>query len=157
MLNYFALIMQKTIQSNLDVYYDQNGISNVETLIKYYHLFKSKEHNLKVATIFSYQANEEDKDALGFTTSDFDEVDLNVVAEPKPEYNSKHTREHLDNFIADYNKTFGTNYSTKDTQSYYNYYNDIAKSVKHRQVDILLYHFNYKTSHLSCLFLHSLR
>jgi len=26
MLNYFALIMQKTIQSNLDAYYDQNGI-----------------------------------------------------------------------------------------------------------------------------------
>ncbi len=27
MLNYFALIMQKTIQSNLDAYYDQNGIT----------------------------------------------------------------------------------------------------------------------------------
>lgn len=113
-------------------------VSNVDTLIKYYQLFKAKEHNLKVATIFSYQANEEDKDALGFTTSDFDEVDLNEVAEPKPKYNSKHTREHLDSFIADYNKTFGTNYSTKDTQSYYNYYNDIAKRVKHKQVDILL-------------------
>ena len=113
-------------------------VSNVETLIKYYQLFKAKEHNLKVATIFSYQANEEDKDALGFTTSEFDEVDLNEVAEPKPKYNSKHTREHLDSFIADYNKTFGTNYSTKDTQSYYNYYNDIAKRVKHKQVDILL-------------------
>lgn len=113
-------------------------VSNVETLIKYYQLFKAKDHNLKVATIFSYQANEEDKDALGFTTSDFDEVDLNEVAEPKPKYNSQHTREHLDSFIDDYNKTFGTNYSTKDTQSYYNYYNDIAKRVKHKQVDILL-------------------
>lgn len=113
-------------------------VSNVETLIKYYQLFKAKDHNLKVATIFSYQANEEDKDALGFTTSEFDEVDLNVVAEPKTAYTSKHTREHLDNFIVDYNKTFGTNYSTKDTQSYYNYYNDIAKRVKHKQVDILL-------------------
>ncbi len=29
MLNYFALIMQKTIQSNLDAYYNQNGISNL--------------------------------------------------------------------------------------------------------------------------------
>ncbi|WP_299671610.1 type I restriction endonuclease subunit R [uncultured Polaribacter sp.] len=113
-------------------------VSNVETLIKYYQLFKAKEHNLKVATIFSYQANEEDKDALGFTTSEFDEVDLNVVAEPVTKYKSQHTREHLDSFIADYNKTFGTNYSTKDTQSYYNYYNDIAKRVKHKQVDILL-------------------
>ena len=113
-------------------------VSNVDTLIKYYHLFKAKDHNLKVATIFSYQANEADKDALGFTTSDFDEVDLNVVAEPVTKYNSQHTREHLDSFIADYNKTFGTNYSTKDTQSYYSYYNDIAKRVKHKQVDVLL-------------------
>ena len=113
-------------------------VSNVETLIKYYQLFKEKDHNLKVATIFSYQANEEDKDALGFTTSDFDDVDLNVVAEPKAEYKSKHTREHLDSFISDYNQLFGTNYSTKDTQSYYNYYNDIAKRVKHKQVDILI-------------------
>lgn len=113
-------------------------VSNVETLIKYYKLFKEKEHDLRVATIFSYQANEEDKDALGFTTSEFDEVDLNEVAEPKSEYNSKHTREHLDSFISDYNQLFGTNYSTKDTQSFYNYYNDIAKRVKHKQVDILL-------------------
>jgi len=37
-------------------------VSNVDTLIKYYQLFKAKDHNLKVATIFSYQANEEDKD-----------------------------------------------------------------------------------------------
>lgn len=113
-------------------------VSNVETLIKYYKLFKEKEHDLRVATIFSYQANEEDKDALGFTTSEFDEVDLNEVAEPKSEYNSKHTREHLDSFISDFNQLFGTNYSTKDTQSFYNYYNDIAKRVKHKQVDILL-------------------
>ncbi len=113
-------------------------VNNVETLIKYYEIFKEKDHNLKVATIFSYQANEEDKDALGFTASDFDEVDLNVVAESESKYISKHTREYLDFFIADYNKTFGTNYSTKDTQSYYNYYNDIARRVKHKQVDLLL-------------------
>lgn len=113
-------------------------VNNVETLIKYYQLFKAKEHDLRVATIFSYQANEEDKDALGFTTSEFDEVDLNEVAEPNSEYHTKHTREHLDSFIADYNQLFGTNYSTKDTQSFYNYYNDIAKRVKHKQIDVLL-------------------
>ena len=33
---------------------------------------------------------------------------------------------------------FWTNYSTKDTQSYYNYYNDISKKVKEKQIDILL-------------------
>ena len=113
-------------------------VNNVETLIKYYQLFKEKQHDLRIATIFSYQANEEDKDALGFTTSDFDEVDLNLVAEEKAEYNTKHSREHLDSFMADYMQLFGGNYTTKDTQSFYNYYNDIAKRVKHKQVDILL-------------------
>ncbi len=33
---------------------------------------------------------------------------------------------------------FGTNFSTKDTQSFYNYYQDIAKKVKDKKVDILL-------------------
>ena len=33
---------------------------------------------------------------------------------------------------------FGTKYSTKDTQNFYNYYQDIAKKVKERKVDILL-------------------
>jgi len=34
MLNYFALIMLKTIQSNLDAYYDQNGITPIEGIVK---------------------------------------------------------------------------------------------------------------------------
>ena len=49
-----------------------------------------------------------------------------------------HTREKLDGFIGDYNAMFGSKYSTKDTQSFYNYYQDIAKKVKERKVDLLL-------------------
>jgi len=117
-------------------------VSGVPTLIEYYKFFHQKkeagEHNLKVATIFSYQANEEDKDALGFTNADFDEVDLNAVAEPQSEYNTKHSRDSLEEFIGHYNKEFSTNYTTKDSQSFYNYYNDIAKRVKHKQIDVLL-------------------
>ena len=41
-------------------------------------------------------------------------------------------------FIKDYNKMFGTKYSTKDGQSYYNYYNNISKEVKNKEIDILL-------------------
>jgi len=33
---------------------------------------------------------------------------------------------------------FGTKLSTKDSQSFYNYYNDVSKKVKERKVDILL-------------------
>jgi type I restriction enzyme R subunit len=121
------------------------AVSSVDTLIEYYQLFHQKKsegkHNLRVATIFSYQANEEDKDAVGFTSSEFDEVDLNQVAEPNTQYNNnqnQHSRDHLEEFIGHYNKQFSTNYTTKDSQSFYNYYNDIAKRVKHKQIDVLL-------------------
>lgn len=114
-------------------------VSSVDNLIKYYELFKKKkeagEHDLKIATVFSYNANEEDKDADGF----FNPVeDLPMAAEPNAEYRSKHSREKLDEFITDYNKMFGTSYSTKDSQSFYNYYNNVSKRVKQREVDILL-------------------
>ncbi|HHB52694.1 MAG TPA: type I restriction endonuclease subunit R, partial [Saprospiraceae bacterium] len=118
------------------------AVSSVDTLIAYYKLFHQKKeegkHNLRVATIFSYNANEKDKDALGFTTADFDDVDLNVVADSRTKYESEHSRDQLETFIGHYNKQFKTNYTTKDSKSFYNYYNDIAKRVKHRQIDVLL-------------------
>ena len=121
-------------------------VSSVETLIKYYQLFHQKKqeglHNLKVATIFSYVANEDDAEAKGlFIDDEFTEenpTELLIAAEPKTAYNSKHTREYLDDFISHYNKDFNTNYSTKDSISFYNYYNDIAKRVKNKDIDILL-------------------
>ena len=113
-------------------------VSSVDTLIKYYELFQSKKiegkHNLRIATIFSYATNEDDKDATGFLPEE-----LSVVEEPKALYGlNVHTREKLDEFIVDYNGMYGTNYSTKDSESFYNYYNDISKRVKERQIDILL-------------------
>ncbi len=121
-------------------------VSSVESLIKYYQLFHEKkiatDHNLKIATIFSYGANDPDADAKGILVDDeFIEenpTELSLAAEPKSEYTSKHNREYLDEFIGHYNKEFNTNYSTKDSQSFYNYYNDIAKRVKNKDIDILL-------------------
>ena len=108
-------------------------VSSVDMLIKYYEAFKAKEHNLKIATIFSYSANEDDKDATGIIT--LDEADGAFVDE---ENINVHSREKLDEFISDYNKMFGSKFSTRDSQSFYNYYNDISKKVKNREVDILL-------------------
>ncbi len=51
---------------------------------------------------------------------------------------SQHSRDQLEIFIGHYNKQFSTNYTTKDSQSFYNYYNDVAKRVKHKQIDVLL-------------------
>jgi type I restriction enzyme R subunit len=105
-------------------------VSSVEMLTKYYERFRSKQHNLKIATIFSYSANEEDKDANGLYESDGAHID--------EEHINKHSREKLDEYIADYNKMFGTKYSTKDSKTFYNYYNEISKRVKKGEVDLLL-------------------
>ena len=112
--------------------------SSIQTLIKYYDLFKRKKeeglHNLNIATIFSYTANEDDADANGFIPEE-----VSVVEEPKVLYGlHKHSREKLDEFIDDYNKMFDTKFSTKDSVSFYNYYNDVSKKVKERKIDILL-------------------
>lgn len=113
-------------------------VSSVDTLIKYYDILQQKklagQHNLKVATIFSYTANEDDADANGFIPEE-----LSVVEEPKALYGlNVHTREKLDEFIGHYNGMFETKFSTKDSESFYNYYNDISKKVKERKVDVLL-------------------
>ena len=113
-------------------------VSSVPVLISYYKLFLQKQeeglHNLKLATIFSYQANENDKDAVGYMEDD----EFLIAAEPQAEYNTQHSRDELEGFIGHYNRQFGTNYTTRDSQSFYNYYNDIAKRVKQRQIDILV-------------------
>ena len=105
-------------------------VSSIEMLTRYYELFKSKEHNLKVATIFSYSANEDDKDANDNYESDGANVDEAHI--------NQHSRDKLESYISDYNSMFGTKFSTKDSQSFYNYYNDISKKVKNKEIDILL-------------------
>lgn len=125
-------------------------VPSVQVLIEYYKLFQSKyeagEHKLKVGTIFSYGANvdliDDDVDEMGLTMEAENESYL-IAAEPNGtndfrRQGKKHPREYLDEFIGDYNKHFGTNFNTQDSKSFYNYYNDIAKRVKNRQVDILL-------------------
>lgn len=108
-------------------------VSSVDMLTRYYELFKSKKHNLKIATIFSYSANEDDKDANGMY--ELDEADGPNVDE---EHINKHSRDKLEEYISDYNALFGTKFTTRDSQSFYNYYNDISKKVKNREIDILL-------------------
>jgi len=115
-------------------------VSSVDILIKYYELFKvkkeNKEHNLKIATIFSYAANPEDKNANG----DIQEEDFSIAAEPGAIYKTEHLqrRDKLDAFISDYNKTFGSKHSAKDGVAFLNYKKDISKRVKNKQIDILL-------------------
>jgi type I restriction enzyme, R subunit len=127
-------------------------VSSIEVLIQYYDILQRKKvegkHDLKIATIFSYTSNENDLDANGFLEDEIGamEDELPMAAEPKGTWETlgsfksvnPHTREKLDAYIEDYNKLFGTRFSTHDSQSFYNYYNDVSKKVKERKIDILL-------------------
>ena len=106
------------------------AVSSIDTLTKYYELFKTKEHDLKIATIFSFSANEDDKGADGLYDSDGVSINEDNI--------NQHSRDKLESYIADYNKLFNTKFTTRDSQSYYNYYNDISKRVKGREIDLLL-------------------
>lgn len=108
---------------------------SIDVLAKYYDLFKLKqagvENQLKVATIFTFGANESpaEGDDLLNTENDL-QLSLGSV--------NQHSRDKLEGYIADYNAIFGTNYTTRDSQSFYNYYRDIATRVKDGKIDLLL-------------------
>lgn len=104
-------------------------VSSVPALIEYYKAFKEKkdagEHDVRVGTIFTYAANAPDEDADGL----IGDPDL----DPAAGSTNPHYREKLDAFIADYNAMYQTAFSTKDSQSFYNYYKDLAKRMKERE------------------------
>lgn len=61
-----------------------------------------------------------------------------MAAEPLNFYQTQHSRDILESCIADYNALYATSFTTKDSHSFYLYYNDIAKKVKEKQIDLLL-------------------
>ncbi|MBJ7538057.1 type I restriction endonuclease subunit R, EcoR124 family [Marinomonas transparens] len=104
-------------------------VSSKEVLFKYYDAFKRKrlagEHDLRVVTIFTYGANEEDQDANGL----IGEPDFDIKTDsPK----AQHSREKLESYVEDYNAQYHTSFSVKDGPSFYTYYKDIAKRMKER-------------------------
>lgn len=120
-------------------------VNSVDMLKRYYDLFKLKEkegrHNLKIGTIFSYVANEEDKDATGDLSDESSAItdELPMAADKNEGYVvNMHSRDKLEEYIGDYNVLFNTKFTTRDPQSFYNYYNDISRRVKNRELDLLL-------------------
>jgi type I restriction enzyme, R subunit len=109
------------------------AVSSIANLIKYYDIFKKKkeagEHNLRIATIFSYTANEEDEDAQDYLPGD----ELPMAAETQLSYKASHSRDKLENYIGDYNKLYNTSYTTKDNKKFENYFKDISKRLKERE------------------------
>ena len=98
------------------------AVSSVDAAKAYYDCFKTlqAESNkpIRVATIFSFAANEE-QDAIG----DIGDEGFDVESMPKT------AKEFLGAAIADYNAMFKTNYGV-DSAEFQNYYRDLAKRVK---------------------------
>jgi type I restriction enzyme R subunit len=106
------------------------AVSSVDAAKLYYESFKVLQKNsdkpLKVATIFSFAANEE-QDSIGDIQDEgFDVSAMNVSA-----------KEFLAAAIADYNALFKTNFSV-DSNGFQNYYRDLAKQVKAKEIDLLI-------------------
>ncbi|MFA5612508.1 MAG: type I restriction endonuclease subunit R, partial [Anaerolineaceae bacterium] len=84
-----------------------------------------KQKDLKIATIFSFSANEEDP-LTGLIEESFDTNNL-----------EKSSRDFLEDAIGDYNQMFGTTYDTS-SDKFENYYKDLSRRVKNREVDLLI-------------------
>ncbi|HFP0176390.1 TPA: HsdR family type I site-specific deoxyribonuclease, partial [Escherichia coli] len=112
------------------------AVSSVDAAKVYYATFKrlqeeaaNKSANykpLRIATIFSFAANEE-QNAIGEISDEtFDTGAMDSSA-----------KEFLDAAIREYNDHFQMNFST-DSKDFQNYYRDLAQRVKNQDVDLLI-------------------
>lgn len=112
------------------------AVSSVDAAKAYYATFKRLQEEaanksttckpLRVATIFSFAANEE-QNAIGEISDEtFDTSAMDSSA-----------KEFLDAAIREYNSHFKTNFST-DSNGFQNYYRDLAQRVKNQDIDLLI-------------------
>ena len=108
------------------------AVASIEMAKAYYNEFKAQQahlpeaQRLKIATIYSYGANEEEIDG--------------ILVEENPESTTKldqPSRDFLESAIKDYNQMFSTNYDTS-SDKFQNYYKDLSLRMKNRQVDLLI-------------------
>ena len=106
------------------------AVSSVEAAKLYYEeLNKQQRHSdkkLKIATIFSFAANEEQAAAGEIADENFEVTAMNSSA-----------KEFLTMAINDYNAMFKTNYSV-DSNGFQNYYRNLSDRVKNQEVDLLI-------------------
>ena len=107
------------------------AVSSVDAAKAYYQELqnqqKDSEKPLKIATIFSYAANESQAAIGEIDDESFSPADLADIS----------SKEFLSSCITDYNQLFGTNF-TINGNDFQNYYRDLAKRVKNREVDLLI-------------------
>ena len=108
------------------------AVQSVEAAKLYYEEFQkqqealSEEKRLKVATIYSFSANEEPSAIGEIEDENFEPSAMDSTA-----------KEFLNRAINDYNKLFKTNFSTEGKE-FQNYYSDLSNRVKNKEVDLLI-------------------
>ena len=123
---------QKThrLQANGKGFNAMFAVSSVDAAKLYYESFrnlqKDSDRPLKVATIFSFAANEE-QDAIGEILDE--SFELSAM--------DSSAKEFLSSAIDDYNALFKSNYGV-DSNGFQNYYRDLAKRVKNQEIDLLI-------------------
>lgn len=109
------------------------AVSSIDVAKLYYTEFKKQQSDvpelqkLKIATIFSYGANEVDDEMDGLEDENSDNT----------EGLDTNSRNFLEAAIQDYNKMFGTNYDTS-SDKFQNYYKDVSLRMKNREIDLLI-------------------
>ena len=106
------------------------AVSSVDAAKLYYETLNAlqvdSEKPLKIATIFSFAANEQ-QDAIG----DIKDESFDVSAM------SSSAKEFLSAAVKDYNSFFKTNFSV-DSSGFQNYYRDLASRVRSKEIDLLI-------------------
>ena len=122
---------QKTHRQNSKGFNAMFAVSSVEAAKAYYQELQDqqagKDKPLKIATIFSYAANEEQAAIGEIDDETFSPADLADIS----------SKEFLSGAISDYNRLFQTNFSINGNE-FQNYYRDLAKRVKSGEVDLLI-------------------
>lgn len=127
-----ALVSEHKTEQKLNGFNAMFAVASIPMAKAYYNEFKRQQaelpetQRLKIATIYSYGANEEEIDG--------------ILAEENPESTTQldqQSRDFLEGAIQDYNQMFSTNYDTS-SDKFQNYYKDLSLRMKNRQVDLLI-------------------
>lgn len=127
-----ASVSEHKTEQKLNGFNAMFAVASIPMAKAYYNEFKKQQadlpesQRLKIATIYSYSANEEDIDG--------------ILAEENPESTTQldqQSRDFLEGAIKDYNQMFATNYDTSGDK-FQNYYKDLSLRMKNRQVDLLI-------------------
>ncbi len=106
------------------------AVSSVDAAKCYYeelnNLQQGTEKPLKIATIFSFAANEEQSAIGEIIDENFEPTAMDISA-----------KEFLTNAINDYNAMFKTSFGV-DSREFQNYYRDLAKRVKNKEIDLVI-------------------